>query len=40
MELDDEFLKKAKNDLGGDTSGSCSLAMISVGNQFVKQTIN
>lgn len=31
IDLDDEFLKKARQELGGDTSGSCSLAMIAVG---------
>lgn len=31
MEIDEEFLKKARGELGVDTSGSCALALIVVG---------
>jgi hypothetical protein len=32
VELDEEFFNKAKSELHGDTSGSCALILIVVGN--------
>lgn len=34
IDLDDEFLRKAKTDFYCDTSGSCALVLLAVGNQF------
>jgi hypothetical protein len=31
VELDEEFLKKAKTELHGDSSGSCALILIVMG---------
>lgn len=40
VDLDEEFLKKAKLELRGDSSGSCALILIMVGSPQVNQTIS
>lgn len=40
LDLDDEFLRRAKFELKGDTSGSCALLLIVVGRFELRQMIS